>query len=291
MTSFARSVSLAFGVVAVASAGLVSASPPTVELAGTSAWGLQDMGSSCRLARGFGEGDAQIAAAIERTGPDIAFSLTLVGEPVASKSNTSVPITIRFEPGGEKESRRAPAGGLGKGRTPYLVFENTTLFGPRPETGPGNLVVDEARERGINGLLIELPGRSYRLKLGPMDGPMTSLRGCTDGIVRSWGLDPRVQATLRTPVAPVGDWRKWFRKGDFPNSLIRARRNVIIRYVLMVDATGEITNCKIPSLAAGDRLAAHTCSLLSHRLRLTPAIDADGEPVPSFYNRSIVLGS
>lgn len=289
MIQYARKAATAVTGAMFATAGLANSASSPVDLTGTSAWGVQDVGSSCRLVRSFGDGDSQIATIIERTGPDVAFSLTLVGEPVGSKGKTSVPVTIKFGPGGEEEFRQAPAGSLGDRRIPYLVFENTTLFGPRPPTHSHSLTVDEAREKAVESLLVDLSGRAYRLNLGPMDEPMGSLRACTDKIVRAWGLDPNVQSTLSKPVSPMNDWRQWVRQGDFPGSILRGRGTVIIRYVLMVDATGAITQCQVPSLAAGDALAKLACDLLSRRVRLAPAIDGEGNPVSSFYNRSIVL--
>ncbi len=56
----------------------------------------------------------------------------------------------------------------------------------------------------------------------------------------------------------------------------------------MIDETGAITDCTVPSATKGDGIGKATCEALRRRVKLAPAIGADGKPVASFYNRSVI---
>ncbi len=70
------------------------------------------------------------------------------------------------------------------------------------------------------------------------------------------------------------------RDSDYPRSLVSSgiSGNVSIRFTVLT--SGRIANCRITRSSGSGELDALTCSLLTDRLRFTPARDANGRAVP-----------
>lgn len=266
------------------------AAPTPTVLAATSPWNVHYADDSCLLMRGFGSDKKKVFLRIERTAPSETFSMTLIGKPIGSGGGVTVPITIAFGPGGTPDKReRAPIGTATVGeRLPLVIVERTSLYGKPAESTLEMVARGPQAEAAFTQLLIDRKGNSdFVLQLGPMDKPMAALRTCTDNLVKGWGLDPAVQSTLQRRASPVESPAEWLRSGDYPTTMLSAGKSAVVRFRLIVDELGGVTGCAIPSATKGEVFEKVTCEVLKKRARFTPALDAQGRAVASYYVNSV----
>lgn len=245
---------------------------------------------SCLLGRSFGSDKNKIFLRIEKTAPKETFGVTLIGKPLGSGDGVTTPITLTFGPGGVPDEReRAPIGTVTMGeRMPLVIVEGTSLYGKPAETLLEAVGRGPEAEAKFTQLLVDRKGRAdFVLQLGPMDKPMAALRTCTDDLVKGWGLDPAVQNTLQTRPVPTESPGNWIRSGDYPRTALDGGKSAIIRFRLVIDAAGRVTGCSVPSATKGEVFEKVTCELLTKRARFTPALDAAGKPVASYYVNSV----
>jgi hypothetical protein len=130
-------------------------------------------------------------------------------------------------------------------------------------------------------------GKWYRLETGPMAAPLALMHECTQALVRSWGYDPLVQGTLSKPASPKGIPGNWIKPGDFPNSALRQGHNGLVNFRLDVDAFGTVTACHVLRRTSPDDFGNLTCNLIVQRAQMSPALDAKGNPVKSYFINSV----
>ena len=112
---------------------------------------------------------------------------------------------------------------------------------------------------------------------------MAALRKCTEELVKEWGLNPAQQEALPARPMPKSSPGDWLHSSDYPRESLAMGQQAIVRYRLMVDAAGAVTNCAVQSAIAKGNFAELTCELLKRRARFDPARDATGTAVGSYY--------
>ena len=266
------------------------AAPATLTLLATSPWNMHYADDSCMLMREFGSAKSKMFLRIEKTAPGEYFSITLIGRPLGWDDGVTTPITLTFGPGGVPDKRdRAPIGlGTIGERLPLVIVERTSLYG-RPKE---SLLEEAARgpdaEAKYTQLLVDRKGKAdFVLQLGPMDKPMAALRTCTDDLVKGWCLDPAIQGALQRRVAPTESPGTWLRPFDYPDKALVGGKSAIIRFRLVIDASGLVTSCSVPSATKNEGFEGITCDLLKKRARFEPALDGAGKPVASYYVNSV----
>jgi zinc protease len=104
-----------------------------------------------------------------------------------------------------------------------------------------------------------------------------------------------VAAAAAAPVAPAPafpvptpiDPAAWITSADYPREALLLGQNGPVRYMLDVDVHGAVTACEILRSSGTVALDTATCTLLKQRAHFTPAHDAAGKVVASFYTGSI----
>jgi len=105
---------------------------------------------------------------------------------------------------------------------------------------------------------------------------VAAIRQCEMRFARVWGIDPVAYAAIRVP--PAGDIAAVVHDGDYPPAALRVRASGTVAVRLMVDANGRVSSCT-PVVSSGHELLdRRACEIYRERLRLTPAIGADGAP-------------
>lgn len=79
---------------------------------------------------------------------------------------------------------------------------------------------------------------------------------------------------------PVGDRARWVLPKDLPAI---EGQVAVTTFDLIVDKTGEVSDCRIVVPSGDDSLDAAVCAALMKRARFKPAIDVDGTPLASIY--------
>lgn len=287
-----------------ASVGLVLPAAPAhaqdvLHLQPSTPWVLDYAEEHCRLARNFGDGDQLVTLILDQFEPGDWFRISLTGKPVEA-SRTKKDSALQFgpnEPAAEiagtiatvdrnkpaflvdSAQRLAPLNAEEK-RAQEAARKNRISFEPTP-IGP---------EREAAATWLELRNafrQDLRLEIGPMDKPLAALRDCSWDAVRSWGLDVEQQKTLsRKPIPNEGDW---FAPTDYPTSMLRSGDQGIVNFRLLVDRAGKPTICKIQVSTRPKAFDDAVCNAVMRRARFQPALDAHGNPVPSYWRQTVVF--
>jgi hypothetical protein len=92
---------------------------------------------------------------------------------------------------------------------------------------------------------------------------------------------------FKRPVAPRSPPQKWVTFSQFPDKALEGRAFGRVRFLLDVDAAGNVSACHILATSGFWILDEETCSVLKHRARFIPALDADGKPATSTYMSAV----
>lgn len=268
------------------------ASARDYQLTPSSKWVLDYAPDSCKLARVVGTGDDKIVIEFVEYEPASAFDLNLIGKPVSDTFDNPV-VQVRFGPTGNFVRADAVNGTAGNLPALFLSarldnFDRRTVnFDELAKLAPAErhrlLVVTPAVEAAVSSVTIRILSRTITLNLGPMGPPMAALRKCTTSLVKQWGLDPVEQEALAIGPKPKSNPRTWLNSSDYPQDALAAGHQAIIRFRLMIDATGQITGCTIQSAMAKEDFAKISCDLLTRRVRFEPALTASGLAVASYF--------
>jgi hypothetical protein len=249
---------------------------------------------SCHLSRTFGTGDDAITIEFRQFAPSRVFELLIAGKRL--KAGRSRPLLTEFEPGGKpREHPSSLQGKLSDGRA---VFETSVRL-PDDEYSDESghdwkadfeslapLKVDHDAEARITELRIGGALAEDRiLHLGPMDKPMDAMRACLDELLTHWGIDAAAHHSLTRRAAPVSDPGRWITTDDYPTDLLRKGLSGVVHIRLMVDAQGKPSKCVVQT--GGSEFDKLSCELLMKRARFTPALDAQGNPIASYYANTV----
>ena len=276
----------------------VQAAKPVVPLAHVGRWEVNYDVDRCHLLGTFGSGDDKIIARFTRYQPSDAFSLTLIGKPMRSRSPSSQ-VKLDFGPLVDPQEYESFDGTMGQ--VPAAVFNGLTLIDkPKSTKSAKSTTLADAlaalqtpgitpeQEALVGDLIIQTDNRkSYRLALGSMAAPMRTLRDCTTDLVRHWGLDPAEQASLTSTPIPIGEPGSWLRSNDYPAEMLGQLMGGLVQFRLDISETGLISGCHIQSRTNPDAFADLSCKLISRRGRFNPALDRNGKPVRSYYVSSV----
>jgi TonB family protein len=156
-----------------------------------------------------------------------------------------------------------------------------------PDSSPPCGVVTPAQEVAATSITFSYTGKRNVFKTGPLDKAFAALRTCTDDLVRSWGLDSQQQSHLSRYPQPLGEPRLWVRSEDYPTAMLSASKQGLVNFRLAVDAQGAATSCEIQRSIGDKAFDLAACTALKRSAHFTPATDAKGRPVASFYLSSI----
>jgi len=246
---------------------------------------------SCHLLGKFGTGKDEVVMRITRYQPSDWFDLTLFGNPVDLNNSTQVKVELGF--GTQKAApSNAVVGNAGKDR-PMLIFSNLRLDGWQPNTKSKTPVVPPLitpdQEGGVQSIAFKLPARKrYQLETGSMAKPLAALRQCNSDLVKYWGFDPAVQASLTRWATPLSDPARWLGTRDFPTKSLENGHNGLVQFRLDVDETGKVSTCRVLYRTNPDDFADLSCKLISQRAKFAAALDAAGKPVRSYYISKIL---
>lgn len=274
-------------VVAFTASPAIAAKVP-LSLAHTTKWEMNYGEDVCTLASRFGEGKDSVLLVLNRFDPGDGFEMKLYSEGLRHEG-LFIPIEVAF---GEQPLQRydgMSATATDAAKTPTVIIGGMRLDGWRR---PGKtfdpaiaaLQITLQQEAAINSLTFSAQGRKpVQLRTGSMAPVMEAMRNCTDDLLRHWGFDPAVQATLKRPAQPLSNPGTWLHSGDYPYGSLINGENGLVRFRLDVESDGSVSACRILYRTNPDSFADLSCKLLQQRARFGPALDAQGKPVKSYF--------
>lgn len=263
-------------------------------LSPVSPWNVEWRDKTCTLSRAFGTTEDPLILRMERFAPGDGFQLVVVGKALAN-ARDGRELTIAYGDGKPDDLSEKFMFGTSNDGIPTLFVTSGSLRdnddkvvrkGPdlptdqRPQVTP-------AMEEAVTSISLRFAGQFLKIKTGSLGKPFVALRQCTDDLVKQWGFDPEVQSSLRSRPVPLGNPGNWIRSDDYPRKALANRKSALVTFRLSVDASGTPVDCDIQRAYADDSFKAITCGRLMVRARFKPALDASGQPTPSYYVNSV----
>lgn len=264
----------------------VRAEAKPVTLVALTPWNVDYGEKICTLRRAFGTREKPSVVIMDRFGPTDSFQFTIVSNEFTSFTQGQ-PLSLQF---GEQAARRMQSVIPGKtaNGTKTLFFANTslapTIEGPDEDWRPP---VTRATETAVKTITISYSGRQRVFTTGPLDKAFDALRKCTDNLVKTWGFDPQQQAALSRRPDPLSSPSRWIGSSDYPSAMLNRGKQALVNFRLSVSAQGLPTACEVQSSYNEKKFDDATCAALMRRARFTPALDAKGQPVASFYLNTV----
>lgn len=292
--SFVASLTLiALGMPAPAAA----AAPAPLILKPTSAWQVDYADERCRLARQFGEGKQTALLLMDRFGPSEYFRLTIAGQVVKTFVEKG-DADIQFGPREEEQKLSFLKGNLGK--EPALVFSDSARIAPpsaaetlamKNQKKTEDVVVEpisEDRQKAVRYLRVGKPLRKpVTLETGSMRAPLAAVDTCIENLLTSWGVDVERHKTLSRTVTPLKSPGKWIMSSDYPNEMLSAGQPALVSFRLSIGPDGVPTACHIQATTRPKEFDNAVCKSVMRRARFSPALDAQGQPLASYYQNNV----
>lgn len=239
----------------------------------TSQWSLEYDENSCILSRAFGDGPARIQLAIRTTPFNPETELVVIsGQSVASDSAGTGSITLD-EAASPLEARYVAA--LSKTGENHVAVMSLNKITAETIIASTTLRVD-------------FPGRpSRRFSLRGSKGVVTALNGCSDDLMKSWGIDPIAEKSIVTPAVPINAEGDWIRYTDYPDIATRQRRGGATTILWTIETNGKARDCRVIKPSGWVDLDRAACAAIQQRARYKPAMDQNGMPVVSHKARKV----
>lgn len=283
--------------VALTMSSPTAAAPQPLALKPTSAWHVDYADERCRLARQFGEGEQTVLLFMDRFGPGEYFRLTLAGKLIRTHLEKG-DAAVQFGPSEEEQKLAYLKGNLGK--DPALVFSSSARIAPPSaaellairnrkntewiEVEP----ISEDRQKAVRYLRVGKPLRKpVILETGSMRAPSAALDTCIDNLLIGWGVDVAKHKTLSQNAAPLQSPGKWIVSSDYPLDMLSAGQPALVNFRLSIGANGVPTACYIQSTTRPKEFDNAVCKSVMRRARFSPALDANGQPLASYYRNSV----
>lgn len=171
------------------------------------------------------------------------------------------------------------------------MFE-VNLTAPSPELShSGQPVPQDARKRRIDqidGLHIDgLFSQPVSFAMESFANLSAQFDDCTDRILRTWNLDPEQQRSL-TRAASLANLPELMT--DLQEKMRKRNRATVSQlvYTAVISASGQLTRCHVLPPASAD-LGEIACSALQETGRFDPALDANGQPAPSYMTGRVIF--
>jgi Gram-negative bacterial TonB protein C-terminal len=292
-----REIITAFAMLASFNPAFAQTKKEPLVLKPASAWQVDYAEDRCRLARQFGTGDELVLLFFDRYGPTEYFRLMIAGKPV-KPMDAKADTILQFGPSEAEQKIMAWQGSLGK--LPALIFaSNVRVAPPTPaedaaatnsdqDDSSDYAPIDEARQKAIRYLTVGKPlRRAVTLETGSMRAPFVALDKCIDNLMTTWGIDAEKHKTLTRNVQPKQSPGKWVVSSDYPLDMLAAGQPAIVEFRLSIGSDGVPTACHIQSTTRPKEFDDAVCKSVMRRARFEPALDAQGQPLASYYRNTV----
>jgi hypothetical protein len=281
--------------------GTSSAAAEPVRFGPTGNWNVDYQPDRCRLSRTFSDGAEELKLTIERYEVGDHFTMAISGSPIRDLPQVSA--EYRFAPQSEYSFKDGISVSVRElGRT--VLFQHARLLNYAelstngPDGGPapqytmepfGKFRIVGEMEATRTDLYVRQGRKEFHLQTGSWGPPMEALRTCVTDLIASWGLDIKVQQGLKSLPVPKGDRNDWLKPGDFPVDSRSFQVSWYMTFRLMVDAQGLPTDCVVYGPLKPEGFGDDLCKAMLAKAEFTPAVDANGNSVASFWRSSATL--
>lgn len=290
-------------IVGAVAAALVPATPlaardePEV-LAPASAWVVDYADDSCALRRQFGEVGHAVVLELRQFAPgSVNYQYKLLSDIYRLNNRyAATGVRIRYLPDAEPTDAVAAFNLEPQEQWRGITFAHSLFERPiadydeeNPAAEPAErsaLVASlnlESREQAITGIEIRNAfNQDIILQTGSLRAPMNAMRECLDELLTHWGIDAQAHRTLRQAALPI-DQHIWARQVQEVDPGARRGEQAVLRIRLAISVEGRVTGCHMQQRMGQEQFAQAACDALRQYGRFSPALDAQGNPIASFY--------
>ena len=138
--------------------------------------------------------------------------------------------------------------------------------------------LDRARAAGHLSISIG-KNESYSVALPGFRKVLAALAQCEEQIAKRLGI----AKTWTVPASEQNSFQGVVRTADYPDTMIVRDEQAGISLLLKIESSGAISECRTYELAGDARWEKVVCDVIRKRARITPARDAQGNAVGSYY--------
>lgn len=251
-----------------------------VALSRSGSWTISE-GRACDLTGTFGNEADRAILILTKHGPFDYIDVTFAPAQMPAMTGTTA-VTIDFGPTANPSKVDWAIIRMTNGQSAIQIRgQRLDDYSPIGDKSPPKLTAEMIAV--VDWLTIRIGRQDYSLDLRTITRPFAALDQCVDRMVTSWGFDPAVQRTLSKPAEPANYPGDWVTVNDYPTRALRQEDGGTVWFRLNLDSQGRVSDCLVQTASAPPILQTKTCDLLKSRARFSPAIDAQGKPVSSFY--------
>ncbi len=267
----------------------------------SSHWNLKYDEDSCALQRGFGEEGGAILLELRQFAPGPGFQLLFASVDFDLRNERP---EIRY--GGDEENRlieNAIIADYGDDLHAVILSDSFHTISEKEEweeldanerarwnfRSLQNLASLQTREESIEAIgIAETFGEEITLQTGSMRAPMDAMRQCMDELLTHWGVDAEAHRSLIRPALPR-NYNRLVRRviQNYPSAMLRQGNNARLQVRLSVSEAGDVTGCYLQLPIEFDDFRQDACHALE-RARFDPALDAQGNPIASYWTSTIL---
>ena len=259
----------------------------------TTPWQLDAGDEKCRLARLYGAAPQGHLLFIEQDQPGSFVNFAIAG-PTLEKVDWREPVTLRFGEIAPIHVKRYAQGVVGE-YEPAILVSPRTLSGD--EDRSDDLELDEKgglpripteRFTEVDGLTVEQDGEILlTLAVPTLAAALDALNACGENFVPFWGLDLDRHRDMKSRV-------KWINRdrvikrivAQYPTEALRRGEQGTIRFMVIIDEEGEVTECRQSGVTEVNKLKSPVCREM-RSARFEPARDINGAAMKSYYASTI----
>ncbi len=260
----------------------------------SSGWNIDFGEDSCRLARIFGEGDNRHLVFFEQAGPGTGFGLTLAGPRLRQFRQIVTRLGLEEDEGFPRVNHNW---GEVEGFGPAAIFSRVTINDPQedaPEADGAPVVlrglpqIDLEEAATIPRILFGHGGKALSFETGDMAPPLQALNVCAADFVRAWGLD----AEKHTQFTRMAHWQNEAEiarhiQRKYTLAAVNRGEETILRMRVIIETDGSVSDCHLVEATVTERIDSNACEEMEEAV-FEPALDADGQPMRSFYTTNII---
>jgi TonB family protein len=176
-------------------------------------------------------------------------------------------IDVTFSPSGETLRGRGSYTQLA-GAGPWVLEVNELPPAFLDRFGQSSAISVRTGSRGLAEMEIPQAGAGVR-----------ALRQCNDALLRNWGVDPDLRASLQRQPEIIGHWSDLFGSADYPQDALQRHVSGMATVRITIGTDGRLTDCTLLVTSGNTALDRVTCGILRERARLRPGLDRNGQPV------------
>lgn len=252
-------------------------------------WQYAESAETCRATRSFDTADGTTVLQLRSFGPDSAIELTVAGSEIAREPHAVRMVELGWDGEGYDRHQAGVLGTLGGVPSVSLLTQNRQVAAFGFFYSERAVLVSRLDPIAESMQLRVVGYAPKEVRVGTLVEPLRQLEACEANLMEKWGWGRDYAQRVVTPPR-MRDPQSWFFKAIvYPAVANLNRVSNLLQLRLKVDARGRVAECVVQTSPGGSQFGSKNCSGLRRQARFEPALDAQGQPVESYFQMSITF--